>query len=76
MPLAKVAEVNNQGKHTTKVDEMQREGRGMVEIDMSIHDIINESDGTTLIDKNGAKVKILLNEQERQLLIDRLAEKV
>jgi len=47
-----------------------------MEIDMTIHDIENEYDGITLIGRNGERVKILLTENERELLILRLNEKV
>lgn len=46
----------------------------MLEIDMDIHNIENEHDGITLIGRNGERVKILLNEQERELLKERLEE--
>lgn len=45
-------------------------------IDMYIHDINAEYDGITLIGKNGERVKILLTEDERELLKLRLNEKV
>jgi hypothetical protein len=47
-----------------------------MEIDMPIHDIINEHDGITLVGQTGEKIKILLNEQERELLKERLLEQV
>ena len=47
-----------------------------MQIDITIHDIINEPDGITLVERDGAKVKVLLNEQERELLRERLEEKV
>jgi hypothetical protein len=47
-----------------------------MEIDMTIHDIVSEHDGVILIGRNGERVKILLNEQERELLRERLGEKV
>ena len=47
-----------------------------MEIDMTIHDINNEHDGITLVGQLGEKIKILLNEQERELLKERLGEKV
>ena len=48
----------------------------MLEIDMTIHDINNEHDGFTLIGRCGERIKIKLNEQERELLKERLEEKV
>jgi hypothetical protein len=45
-------------------------------IDMDIHDIINEHDGVILIGRNGERVKILLTEDERELLKERLEEKI
>lgn len=48
----------------------------MVEIDMSIHDIINEPDGITFVGRHSENVKILMNEQEKQLLKERLSEQV
>lgn len=45
-------------------------------IDMPIQDIINEYDGITLVGKNGERIKILLIEQERKLLKERLDESV
>lgn len=48
----------------------------MLEIDMTIHDIVSEHDGITLIGRNGERIKILLNEQERELLKERLEEKI
>jgi hypothetical protein len=47
-----------------------------MEIDMTIHDIENEHDGITLIGQHGERLKILLTENERELLILRLNEKV
>jgi hypothetical protein len=46
----------------------------MIEIDMHIHDIINEHDGITIVGQNGERLKILLNEQEKYLLLERLQE--
>ena len=48
----------------------------MLEIDMTIHDIVSEYDGVILLGRNGERVKILLNEQERELLKERLEEKI
>jgi len=48
----------------------------IIEIDMEIHDIASEHDGVSLIGRQGEKVKILLTEEERKLLIERLQEKV
>ena len=48
----------------------------VMEIDMEIHDIVSEHDGVTLIGRNGERLKILLTENERELLILRLNEKV
>ena len=45
-----------------------------MEIDMSIHDIVNEHDGIILIGRNGERIKIKLSEQERELLKERLEE--
>lgn len=45
-----------------------------MEIDMPIHDIINEHDGITLVGHKGERLKILLNEEERELLKERLQE--
>lgn len=45
-------------------------------IDIDIHDINAEYDGITLIGRNGERVKILLTEDERELLKLRLNEKV
>ncbi len=45
-----------------------------MEIDMHIHDIINEHDGITLVGTRGERLKILLNEDERELLKERLEE--
>ena len=47
-----------------------------MEIDMPIHDIISEHDGITLVGQLGERIKILLNEQERELLKERLLEQV
>ncbi|MEN6312755.1 MAG: hypothetical protein ABFD25_00750 [Clostridiaceae bacterium] len=47
-----------------------------MQIDITIHDIINDSDGIILVERNGSKVKVLLNEQEKELLRERLKEKV
>ena len=47
-----------------------------MEIDMTIHDIISDYDGITLIGQKGERIKILLTEQERELLKLRLNEKV
>jgi len=46
-----------------------------MEIDMEIHDIVSEYDGVILIGRNGERVKLLLTEQERELLKERLQEK-
>ena len=43
---------------------------------MPIHDIISEHDGITLVGQLGERIKILLNEQERELLKERLLEQV
>ena len=48
----------------------------MLEIDMPIHNVISEYDGIILIGRNGERIKILLNEQERELLKERFEEKV
>ena len=48
----------------------------VMEVDMEIHDIVSEHDGVILIGRNGERVKILLNEQEMELLKERLGEKV
>jgi hypothetical protein len=53
-----------------------RKWRKRMEIDMPIHDIISEHDGITLVGQNGERIKVLLNEQERELLKERLGEKV
>lgn len=45
-------------------------------IDLDIHDINAEYDGITLIGNNGERLKILLTEDERELLKLRLNEKV
>ena len=47
-----------------------------MQIDIAIHDIINEPDGITFVERDGAKVKILLDWVDRDLLIERLKEKV
>lgn len=47
-----------------------------MQIDMYVYDIENEHDGITLIGQNGERLKILLTENERELLILRLNEKV
>lgn len=47
-----------------------------MEIDMEIHDIVSEHDGVILIGRNGERIKLLLTENERELLILRLNEKV
>lgn len=47
-----------------------------MEIDMPIHNVISEYDGIILIGKNGEKIKIKLSEHERELLKERLEEKV
>ena len=46
----------------------------MVEIDMTIHDIVSEHDGVILIGRNGERIKVKLSEQERELLKERLEE--
>ena len=48
----------------------------VMEIDMEIHDIVSEHDGIILIGRNGERVKILLTEDEKELLKERLEEKV
>ena len=48
----------------------------VMEIDMEIHGIVSEHDGITLVGQLGEKIKILLNEQERELLKERLLEQV
>jgi hypothetical protein len=48
----------------------------VMEIDMEIHDIENDHDGIILISRNGERIKVKLNEQERELLKERLEEKV
>jgi hypothetical protein len=48
----------------------------VIEIDMTIHDITNEYDGITIVGQHEERVKILLNEQERELLRERLQEKI
>jgi hypothetical protein len=48
----------------------------MLEIDMPIHDIINEYDGITLVGRKGERIKILLTKDEKELLKERLEEKV
>ena len=48
----------------------------MLTIDMLIHDIITEFDGIIFVGQNGEKVKVLMNEQEKELLRERLAEKI
>jgi len=48
----------------------------MLTIDMLIHDIVIEYDGITFVGQNGEKYKVMLNEQERDLLRERLDEKV
>lgn len=45
-------------------------------IDMTIYDIENDYYGITLIGENGERLKILLTEDERELLKLRLNEKV
>ena len=47
-----------------------------MEIDMTIHDIVSEHDGVILIGRNGERIKVKLNEQERELLKERLEDKV
>lgn len=47
-----------------------------MEIDMTIHDIVSEHDGITLIGRNGERIKVKLSERERELLKERLGEKV
>jgi hypothetical protein len=46
----------------------------VMEIDMTIHDIVSEYDGITLVGQLGERMKILLNEDERELLKERLEE--
>ena len=46
----------------------------MTEINIPIHDIVVEYDGITLVEQNGGKTKILMNEQEQELLKERLQE--
>jgi hypothetical protein len=48
----------------------------MQTIDMPIHDIVKECDGIIFVGTNGEKVKVLMNEQEIELLRERLEEKV
>ena len=48
----------------------------MIEIDMHISNIEQEPDGIVLYGQNGEKVKVKMNEQERDLLRERLKEKV
>ena len=48
----------------------------MLEIDMEIHDIENDHDGIILIGRNGERIKVKLSEHERELLKERLEEKV
>jgi len=45
-------------------------------LDIAIHDIISVHDGITLVGQNGERIKVLLNEQERELLKERLQEKI
>jgi hypothetical protein len=45
-----------------------QEGRGMIEINMKIYNIISEYDGVTFISKDGSKMKILLNKDEWEML--------
>jgi hypothetical protein len=45
-------------------------------LDIAIHDIINDPDGITFVERDGVKWKVLLNEQERELLKERLQEKI
>jgi len=47
-----------------------------MQIDITIHDIINEPDGITIIEPNGGTVRIPLTDWERELLRERLEEKV
>lgn len=48
----------------------------MLTIDITIHDIIVEPDGITFVGQSGEKYKIVMNEQELELLRERLQEKV
>jgi hypothetical protein len=47
----------------------------MPDIEMKIHDIINDTDGVIFVEENGSRLKILLDAWEKELLRKRLQEK-